>query len=842
MLKKLLYFKYYILLFLISDILIISLISFNSQKNIDNYLSQQMALAQLEHDTIYKQLKTQSLLIFQEKIDNETIISLYKEAYGVSKEKQLIIRQKMHEYLLPTYNRLHNLINLRQLHFHLPDNKSFLRMHQFSKFGDDLSDFRPTVAYVNKHHKTIDSFEEGRLYNGFRFLYPLFDKQKNYIGSVEISFSAQSFLNTLGSPLHFSEFIIDKELVDLKVWKNNPLANYVTTPISPNFLLEEIPHDEKYFQFRKNIAKYFKKKHVLEFHNKVKTQKNFTLNVKLDSSMALIVFIPIKNRLTNRVCAYLSIVTKNHYIPKINQETLILQFFVSALLFTLFLMFIYRHQYQKDKLKNENITKELQERINLAVSANNDGVWEWDILSNFAYFSVRWKEMLGYSDEELPNDPSSYYDNLHPDDATLMMVEIKKCQEDIDYSLDVIFRMKHKDNHWVWILSRGQTFYNKDKKAVRMIGTHTDISEEKNLQIKYAQQANIIDQMHDSVVTTDLQGNVLSWNHASEHLFGYSKDEMIGQNITILQRPQDREHIEENFNRIGKDEQFQEEFILITSTGETVSTLTRSSLFYDDRDSAIGILHYSTDMTEYNKIKKELETKQILIIQQARLASMGEMIGNIAHQWRQPLNALGLVTQKIQFYQDQGRLNDSIIKESVDKSMQLIDKMSHTIDDFRNFFNPYKQKEAFLILDAIESAYSIIELSMTQHNIQYKVEVLAQNIVLNSYRNELSQVIINLFTNAKDAFIERSIKDPLITLTIDKIEDKVILKICDNAGGIDDDVLPKIFDPYFTTKKEGKGTGIGLYMSKTIIEDHMDGQLHVENSSEGSCFILTFEN
>lgn len=235
---------------------------------------------------------------------------------------------------------------------------------------------------------------------------------------------------------------------------------------------------------------------------------------------------------------------------------------------------------------------------------------------------------------------------------------------------------------------------------------------------------------------------------------------------------------------------------------------------------------------------EELKKNQILMIQQARLASAGEMIGNIAHQWRQPLNTLGLVTQKLSIYQKKGLLNEKILGDSVDKSMEIINKMSTTIDDFRDFFDPKKEKSDFLVTDEIARAYAIIEASLSHNDIDYQVLVKEEGIQVHGYANEFSQVMVNLLSNAQDVLVEKDLESKRISVEINRDDEKLLIKVCDNGGGIAAEHIDKVFEPYFTTKEEGKGTGIGLYMSRTIIEEHMGGRLYAKNCDNGVCFTI----
>lgn len=234
------------------------------------------------------------------------------------------------------------------------------------------------------------------------------------------------------------------------------------------------------------------------------------------------------------------------------------------------------------------------------------------------------------------------------------------------------------------------------------------------------------------------------------------------------------------------------------------------------------------------EVVKNLENERVLV-HQSRMAAMGEMIGNIAHQWRQPLNALGLLLANIKDDFDYHELDEASITKSVTQGRVLIDKMSTTIDDFRNFFKPNKLKAGFNLREAVDAALAIVSESYHNANIEVEVEDAA-NVTVWGYPNEYSQVLLNILNNAKDALAVQNIPRKNIHIRIAQQDGEARLEVRDNAGGIPDSVLSRIFDPYFTTKE--KGTGIGLYMSKMIIENNMGGRLLVNNTGDGAEFAI----
>ena len=232
--------------------------------------------------------------------------------------------------------------------------------------------------------------------------------------------------------------------------------------------------------------------------------------------------------------------------------------------------------------------------------------------------------------------------------------------------------------------------------------------------------------------------------------------------------------------------------------------------------------------------------KEQVLIQQSRHAALGEMIGNIAHQWRQPLNALGLLLQNIEFAYQEGALDDRYLARTVEKGKRLTQQMSQTIDDFRDFFKPNKESEIFHVDAALKTVMDIVGSSLNNNQIEI-IKEIDHDVCIKGFIGEFSQVLVNLINNAKDILIEKEMLSHKISIRIASKDGKALIEIEDNGGGIPPQIIDKVFDPYFTTKEQGKGTGIGLYMSRVIIEHNMKGELTVENRDNGACFSIILE-
>ena len=279
--------------------------------------------------------------------------------------------------------------------------------------------------------------------------------------------------------------------------------------------------------------------------------------------------------------------------------------------------------------------------------------------------------------------------------------------------------------------------------------------------------------------------------------------------------------------------------INITSKDE-IGDLEKS---FNDMSSEIKQLidqHKEDNIVLDSKVQeqlKEIRKKDKILIQQSKMASMGEMIGNIAHQWRQPLNVIGTSVMTLQIKYENNLLDDEYFNKYVAKLNKTIQNMSHTIDDFRNFFAPNKDKVDFDIKDSIEETLSLLGESFRVHNVNISI-YCDKPSKIHGYNNEFSQAILVILNNSKDAIVQNNILDGNIIIEIFSNDNKVKVTIKDNGGGIQEDIVDKVFEPYFTTKFKSQGTGIGLYMVKEIIENHMNGLVKIENIEDGAMITI----
>jgi len=449
--------------------------------------------------------------------------------------------------------------------------------------------------------------------------------------------------------------------------------------------------------------------------------------------------------------------------------------------------------------------------------------------------------------------------------------KVTDCEETI---IDVMF---HKD-----------VFMDENGHVAGIIGAFLDISDRKRAEVKLRETNTmlqaLIQAIPDVIFFKDAQNRYLLANKAAEEFMGISQAQLSGKADEELLPRDLAEHCRKSDEAVAKTlgvVHFEEQY---AHARTQIFLDTIKAPVFDERGKLAGLVGVSRDITGRKKAEQVLQekTRQLedltrdlekrvteeitvriknerMMIRQSKLAAMGEMLGAIAHQWRQPLNVVGLIVQRMEEAHAHGKLDKKYLEDMVEKSMTQIKRMSRTIDDFRNFYKPDKEKTVFDAMRAVGDVLSLVSAQLTADNIAYRLTchthgitaekeadvVLCAEKAIRGFRNEFEHVILNLVNNSRDAINERNARggpgaaeNGFLSFDFYHAEDKVTIKVCDNGGGIAPEAMGSIFDPYFTTKDLTMGTGLGLYMSKVIVEEHMQGKLYADNAEGGAIFTI----
>ncbi len=480
--------------------------------------------------------------------------------------------------------------------------------------------------------------------------------------------------------------------------------------------------------------------------------------------------------------------------------------------------------------KNENI-------LNLIIDNSPVGICTVDLLGNFVSTNPSYEKMLGYSKEELSK--LSFFDITHPDyrpenrELFQKMFSVKPS----GFILEKVYIRKDGKEINVSVHATGVS----DENGNIQFGTAfvKDITEEKYslqlLQQKKKELETIFNEAPMPMAIHNEDGTMIMINKVWKELTGYSHSEMNTTSkwsekvSSIESSPIMASSIKKHITSLYKiTERVDEgEFEIKTKSGKKI-IWTFSSAPLGIIDGKRVLISSATDITELKK-------KDELMIIQSRHAAMGEMIGMIAHQWRQPLTTISMNANNMLLDIALDELDSSQAQKYSDAILLQTENLSKTIDDFRNFFKPDKAILQVKLSDILIETYSIVKDSLKNHNIRLRTSSSSESTV-DVYPRELMQVFVNIITNAKDALLQKKSKNAYIEIKVFEDKEYVITQICDNGIGIDEAILTKIFNPYFTTKDEKTGTGLGLYMSKMIIEDHLHGKIEAYNYKEGACF------
>lgn len=525
-----------------------------------------------------------------------------------------------------------------------------------------------------------------------------------------------------------------------------------------------------------------------------------------------------------------------------------------------------------------------KERYAQAIEGANVGLWDWWLQSEEVYFSPQWKAILGFKDDEFPNTLESWKERVHPEDLTDVL---KRNQDNIDKKNDfyqTIYRMRHKDGHWVWIDARGKSYFDTLGTPTRMVGIHTDISPLKESEAHNERNAKRsaallqLPQLSETLSEADFMQKALELSEELTHSpisfihfinDGEKSIELVTWSSRTLKEYCHAVHVTHypvEQAGIWADALRQHKTIIVNDYASYAQKkglpeghahlerfisvpvmennkvvmlcgIGNKTTHYDDSDIE-SLQLIANDVWQLVQRKRnliKLKYTQELLVSQSRNAAMGEMVSMIAHQWRQPISIIGMCANNMLLDIQLEDISPIEFEKHTRDILSQTEHLSLTINDFRNFFKPSKYKESILIQEVLDDALKLIEKSFQQDDILLSIRNTSHSEIL-IYKRELLQVLLNILKNAKEAIEEKQITNGLITVRIEENESTIKLSISDNAGGVSEENIKHIFEPYFSTKEEKNGTGLGLYMCKTIVEKHFNGSLSVLNKEEGACF------
>jgi len=412
----------------------------------------------------------------------------------------------------------------------------------------------------------------------------------------------------------------------------------------------------------------------------------------------------------------------------------------------------------------------------------------------------------------------------------------------------------------VWIAFQAMPVQDSSGEIIGGIGVIEDVGDrrraEESLRQSERRFRTIADFTYDWEYWQGPDGGIIYMTPSVERITGYPPEAFVADAGLLLRivHEDDRAFFRDHLRDAQGHEEHTIDFRIVRRDGQTVWIAHACQAVVGEGGEAQGRRVSNRDITERkqleaalqqlnshleSRVKEELASnreKDQLLIQQSRLAAMGEMVHNIAHQWRQPLNALGLIIANLRDDFEFGELDKAGLDDAVERALKLLQRMSSTIDDFRNFFRPDREPADFDLGAAVEDALFIMDASLKNNNITLDKSV-EPGLRAWGFHGQFSQAVLNILANAKEALQEQQVRPASIRVLVARREQQVEVVLEDNAGGIPAHVLPHIFEPYFTTKEQG--SGIGLYMTKMILERSMHGKIRAENTDSGARFTLT---
>jgi len=715
------------------------------------------------------------------------------------KDRQTLIKLTLEKYTqLKTGDKY-----VEVMHFHQNDGISLLRLHNLSKYGDNVSKQSQLVADLHSFHKPIASFDLRPRGFAYRVIIPLF-YQNTYVGAFEIGVNPKKILDLV---THFNNI-----QGVLRFRENQTITQYEqVTEKKVLQLLPKYPMLLPYSEIR-NKNKYY-------------AVYTFYIHPYTESSDGEFVFF---EDLTKETLAFY----------KATQNMIIAFFILIAMLYIVLNIVFNRYS---------NVISHIGKRTKAILDTQNNFVFVSTgkklIEANKAFLIFIGFQDLesflhkyncicdlfvkeeGYLQAQMGDMTWTEYILAYPDLTHLVKIE----KEFKEYIFKVF--ANNFNNNVVLTMQDITQELQKEKKLLKS-----------ELSLKKAQIFAHIGNWEFNLID-----NQLIWSDEIFRIFEIDQNEFDASYEAFLNliHPDDREMVNKVYtNSLRTKQKYEISHRLLMPDGRIKYVYEQCDTTFDQNNQPLISFGIVQDITENIKNQQLLQEKDHLIQQQSHLAALGEMIGNIAHQWRQPLGAISAITSLIIVKKE---LNIKIEHEELVSQMTSINDqvqyLSKTIDDFRDYLKEDQNKAIFKISDMLNDSVKIAKAGYENSHITITTD-FNNDITYFGFKNILSQVILILLSNARDALLQNEIKNKKVFLSLHELENMIIITVKDNGGGVPDGIKNKIFDPYFTTKHKGQGTGLGLYMSNQIIQKHFNGHISISNIEDqdgtGACFTVAF--
>ncbi len=818
-------YQFFIVLILFTGILALIFINHYKKNNEREYLNENISTLGISYQSSIDKYRLLSKYIFNESINNELVLSLFEKGINSTDDEKRLYKGLLFRELHPLYLRLKEE-GIRQLHFHTKDNKSYIRFHQPDKYEDDLSIVRKTVKFVNDENKAITSFEAGKVISGFRNVFPI-NFRNEHLGSVEISISTKMMVESISNLDVRKEYsiILNKDIVFNKLFKSQSFL-YEESVLNSDFVIEDINSSlSDSPKTLSDIAKRINKKlhNNKQLKEAMRQGEKYAAFVKLDDIYYDVTLIPMPG-ISKKIEGYLIGYQKSINIP-IMMSLELYAYSLILLVMIIFISMLMIIQRKTKVLDNErkwfkSITDNLVE-----------GLYVMDSKAKINYINPNACKILGYKEEEILGKNAhtlfhSHYlnNNMKQEDCTIFKGVMK---DKYFTSKKEYFKNAKGENIPVAVNSKLALSSNR---GMEIVTSFSDISIQKELEDKSNLLIKALESSINCIVITDKDAYVQWANPAFEELTGFKTSEIMGKNPKefISSKKQTQEFYEQMWGTILDKKPWKGELINKKKDGTLYDEELIITPVLDEKEEITNFIAIKQDITHRKLLALEKEEKDKIFFQQSKLAAMGEMLGNIAHQWRQPLSAISTAATGIKLQKEMNCLSDEDFNYAMNIINNSAQNLSSTIDDFKGFFDPNNDKKKYFLLSGmIDKVFNIIGQQFITQDIEIIKNI--EDITILSLENELIQVLLNILNNAKDALLKLKDKKRLLFINAYTKDNFVIIEIKDNAEGIKEEIIGRIFEPYFTTKHQSQGTGMGLYMSQNIVKNYLNGTLDVYN-------------